>query len=116
MNLWDLSESGGRKWNEALLSSVVGGKEGEAKRLRKMLGPVEMDPRVSAGTIGQWFQKRYGFPAGMSGVAPALSSSLANLIRVADCQVAYLTGDNPATLLSFALESCVTWQGITVSD
>lgn len=22
-----------------------------------------------------------------------------------DCQVAYLTGDNPATLLSFALES-----------
>jgi xylulokinase len=66
MNLWDLSESGGRQWNEALLRSVVGGDEGEAKRLREMLGPVEVDPRVSAGTIGDWFQKRYGFPAGAS--------------------------------------------------
>lgn len=64
MNLWDLSESGGRKWNEALLKSVVGGDEGEAKRLRKMLGPVEQDPRVSAGTIGGWFRERYGFRKG----------------------------------------------------
>lgn len=64
MNLWDLSESGGRQWNEALLRSVVGGDEGEAKRLRDMLGSVEQDPRVSAGTIGEWFQARYGFPRG----------------------------------------------------
>lgn len=64
MNLWDLSESGGRQWNEALLKSVVGGDEKEAKRLREMLGPVEQDPRVSAGTIGEWFQTRYGFPKG----------------------------------------------------
>lgn len=77
MNLWDLSESGGRQWNEALLRSVVGGDEEEAKRLREMLGPVEQDPRVSAGTIGDWFQKRYGFPAGASGfVLGILQNSL----------------------------------------
>jgi xylulokinase len=102
MNLWDLSESGGRQWNEALSRSVVGGNEGEAKRLRQMLGSVEQDSRVSAGTIGGWFQARYGFPQGESchGFGVSFTDSTS-----ADCQVAYLTGDNPTTLLSFALES-----------
>jgi xylulokinase len=64
MNLWDLSETSGRRWNKALLKSVVGGNEAEAERLQHMLGEVEQDPRVSAGTVGDWFKKRYGFPEG----------------------------------------------------
>lgn len=88
MNLWDLSTPT-RGWSSPLLELVSGQNEkryenlGGAEELRRKLGRVESDGGRPVGKIGKWWQERLGFHP--------------------DCIVCPATGDNPATLMSFAL-------------
>lgn len=105
MNLYDIE---GRKWNEDLVR-LTAGRSSDPEVLLAKLGKVETDPGKSEttcfryhsgpgllnscvpiqaiGSIGAWWQKRWGFGA--------------------DCGVAPFTGDNPSTLLSFNLSPSV---------
>ncbi|CAO1617426.1 unnamed protein product [Jaminaea pallidilutea] len=94
MNLWDLSASR-RGWNKELLELVSGNKEGVAE-LEKKLGAVESDGGRIVGRIGSWWQQKLGFSA--------------------DCFVCPATGDNPATLLSFALSPREALVSLGTSD
>ncbi|PWN21951.1 putative XKS1-xylulokinase [Microstroma glucosiphilum] len=88
MNLWDLSTPT-RGWSSPLLELVSGEAQkgcesfGGAEELYRKLGRVESDGGRPVGRIGKWWQERLGFHP--------------------DCIVCPATGDNPATLMSFAL-------------
>lgn len=92
MNLWDLSTSQ-RGWNEALLDLVSGGQGAD---LLQKLGTVESDGARVVGHIGAYWQRRLGFDA--------------------ECIVVPATGDNPATLLSFALDPKEALVSLGTSD
>ena len=77
------------RWNQALLALASGETEdadaslGGAAELERKLGVIYRDAGAPVGTIGSWWQQRYGFSA--------------------ECQVFPGTGDNPATFLAFSL-------------
>lgn len=78
MNLFDIPS---RSFDPILCAAVSQSSSPDA--ILAKLGQVELDPSKAIGTIGKYFVERFGFDK--------------------DCIVAPFTGDNPATLLSFAL-------------
>jgi len=59
-NLYSIPD---RRWNPDLLAAICDG--GDASNdVERMMGQVERDPRKSAGSIGKWYQERYGFTSG----------------------------------------------------
>ncbi|CAO1637329.1 unnamed protein product [Parajaminaea phylloscopi] len=95
MNLWNIS-SPQRGWAQDLVELIAGGKGPEADELLRKLGSVESDGGRIVGRIGKWWQDKLGFPA--------------------DCLVCPATGDNPATLLSFALHPREALVSLGTSD
>lgn len=95
MNLWDLSTPQ-RGWSQPLLELVAGSTGEAAQQLYQKLGAVESDGGRIVGRVGKWWQERLGFSD--------------------DCLVCPATGDNPATLMSFALSPREALVSLGTSD
>lgn len=95
MNLWDLSTPQ-RGWCLDLVELISGGRGEPAVELCRKLGSVESDGGRIVGRMGKWWQEKLGFSK--------------------DCLVCPATGDNPATLLSFALSPREALVSLGTSD
>ncbi|CAO1637427.1 unnamed protein product [Sympodiomycopsis kandeliae] len=92
MNIWDLSVPQ-RGWNPKIVETISGG---STEELLRKLGRVESDGGRVVGQIGGYWQRRLGFSP--------------------DCIVIPSTGDNPSTLLSFALNPKEALVSLGTSD